>query len=152
LPEQKLLSLDSMNFSKTATALALVAMALTSCKAPESVSSESTPPAKETISVATACKKVEPLLTELNPIVTSIGTNIKENVSNDDNLTRYNEILNEIDDIAGSIQAEEGKGVIWDLTKAMDEFYKAVTNGENIDTAVNAVGEAATAYDAQCSK
>ena len=141
-----------MNFHKSATALVLVAMALTSCKSPSPDSSESAPQAKETISMATACEEVGPLLTELNPIVLSIGKNIKNNVSNDDNLSHYNEILNEIDDIAGSIEAEEEKGVIWDLTKAMDEFYKAVTDGENVDAALDAVEEAANAYDEKCSK
>jgi hypothetical protein len=141
-----------MNFYKSAAALTLVAMALTSCKRPESDSSESAPPAEETISMATACEEVGPLLTELNPIVRSIGTNIKKNVSNDDNLSRYNAILNEIDEIADSIETEEGKGTFWDLTKAMDEFYKAVTDGENIDTAVDAVAEAGKAYDEECSK
>ena len=50
------------------------------------------------------------------------------------------------------IEAEEEKGVIWDLTKAMDEFYKAVTDGENVDAALDAVEEAANAYDEKCSK
>ena len=141
-----------MNFHKSATALILVAMALTSCKSPASDSSESTPQAEDTISMATACEEAGPLLTELNPIVRSIGTNIQKNVSNEGNLSRYNEILNEIDEIADSIETEEGKGTFWDLTKAMDEFYKAVTDGENIDTAVDAVAEAGKAYDEKCSK
>ena len=102
--------------------------------------------------MATACEEAGPLLTELNPIVRSIGTNIQKNVSNEGNLSRYNEILNEIDEIADSIETEEGKGAFWDLTKAMDEFYKAVTDGENIDTAVDAVAEAGKAYDEKCSK
>ncbi len=128
-----------MNFRKSAAALALVAMALTSCKSPASDSSESTPQAEESTSMATACEEIQPLLTELGPIITRIEENAKTDVSNDDNLSRSNAILNKIDEIGDSVEAEEGRGVIWDLTNAVDEFYKALSSGENVDSTADAV-------------
>ena len=141
-----------MNFPKSATALVLVAMALTSCKSPASDSSESTPQAEETISMATACEEAAPLLTELGPLIARIGKNIATGASNDDNLSRSNAILNKIDEIGDSVETEEGRGVIWDATKAVDEFNKAIASGENIDAATDAAQEAFIAFQEQCSK
>ena len=141
-----------MNFHKSATALILVAMALTSCKSPSSDSSESAPQAKETISMATACKEAGPLLTELVPIIKRLVKNAKIDASNDDDLSRYNAILNKIDDIADSVETEEGRDTFWNFTKTIDEMYKAVTSGENVDTAAEAVEDAGKAYDKQCDK
>lgn len=149
---QALLSLDSMNFHKSATALVLVAMALTSCKSPSSDSSESAPQAEETISMVTACEEIQPLLTELGPIITRIEENAKTDVSNDDDLSHSNAILDKIDGIGDSVETEEGRGAIWDLTKAVDEFYKALSSGENIDASTDAAKEAVKALQEQCLK
>ena len=102
--------------------------------------------------MATACEEIQPLLTELGPIITRIEENAKADVSNDDNLSRSNAILNKIDEIGDSVEAEEGRAVIWDLTKAVDEFNKAVASGENIDAAIDAAQEAFIAFQEQCSK
>ena len=141
-----------MNYRKSAAALVLVAMALTSCKSPTSDSSESTPQAEEPTSMATACEEIQPLLTELGPIITKIEENAKTDVSNDDNMSRSNAILNKIDEIGDSVEAEEGKGVIWDFTKAVDDFYKALSSGENVDSTADAAKEAVKALQEECLK
>ena len=147
MPEQKLLSLDSMNFSKTATALALVAMALTSCKAPESASSESTPPAQETISVATACEKIKPIVGQAGELFASPGPDFIEKIK---------PLLDDIDGIANSVETEEGRATILDMTQAWDKFIAAIEAGDGAnDSGKSALVEISKTTDslgAYCEK
>jgi len=102
--------------------------------------------------MVTACEEIQPLLTELGPIITRIEENAKTDVSNDDDLSHSNAILDKIDGIGDSVETEEGRGAIWDLTKAVDEFYKALSSGENIDASTDAAKEAVKALQEQCLK
>ncbi len=113
-----------MNFRKSAAALALVAMALTSCKAPESDSSESTPPAEETISVATACEEIKPLVLQAGELFASPGPDFFEKIK---------PLLDKIDSIADSVETEEGRGLILDMTQAWDKFIAAIEAGDGVD-------------------
>ncbi|MCF8140039.1 MAG: hypothetical protein K9J75_02900 [Cyanobium usitatum Tobar12.5m-G36] len=139
-----------MNFHKSATALVLVTMALTSCKSPASDSSESAPQSEETISMAKACKEALPLFTELGGVVAPIVINAKSGASNDDNVARFNSILDKLDGIAESIETEEGRTALLDTTKGWDKVLEEITNGENAEDTFKALEEAAKAFDDQC--
>jgi hypothetical protein len=129
-----------MNFYKAAAVLILVAMALTSCKGSESNSSEPTPPAEETISMATACEEIKPLVLEASELFASPGPDFFEKI---------NPILDEIDSIADSIETEEGRGAVLDMTQAWDKFIAAVKAGDGVgDSEKNSLAEISKTTDA----
>jgi hypothetical protein len=136
-----------MNLYKAAAASILLAMALTSCKGSESNSSEPTPPAEETISMAQACEKIKPLVLEASEIFASPGPDFFE---------RINPILDEIDEIADSIETEEGRVAVLDMTQAWDKFIAAVKVGDGVgDAEKNSLTEISRTTDslsADCDK
>jgi hypothetical protein len=124
-----------MNFYKATVALPLAAMALTSCKVPESDSSESAPPAEETISVATACVKIKPL-------VVQAGKLLSPGPKGPDFTERIKPLLDDIDGIANSVETEEGRAKILDMTQAWDKFIAAIEAGDAAnDSEINALDE-----------
>ena len=139
-----------MNFYKSTVALALVAMALTSCKGSKSDSSESSPPAEETISMAKACKEAEPLLSELGDLFEPIVKNAANNDSNDDNVARYNSILDEVDAIANSVDTNKGRASFLSFTVGADKVLEQLTNGKDPDEAFAEWEKTATALDEEC--
>ena len=147
-----------MNFYKATVALALVAMALTSCKGSESDSSESAPPAeetrspvKETISMAAACKEIAPLLGKMGDLVGSIDTS----PINPDLLEKINLVLDEMDGIGKAIETEKGAARVWDVTESVDKLLEATSNGEDdkvISKRSDDVIEATTTLGGDCKK
>ena len=124
-----------MNFYKATVALALAAMALTSCKVPESDSSESAPPAEETISVATACVKIEALVVQAGKLL-SLGP------KGPDFIERIKPLLDDIDGIANSVETEEGRAKKLDMTQAWDKFIAAIEAGDAAnDSEINVLDE-----------
>jgi len=147
LRAKNLLKVDSMNFYKTVFAFALMAMALTSCKGSESDSSESAPPAEETISMAKACEEIKPLVLEASDLFASPGPDFFE---------RINPILDEIDGIADSIETEEGRVAVLDMTQAWDKFIEAVKAGDGVGesgrNSLTEISKTTDALSAECDK
>ena len=147
-----------MNFRKSAVALALVAMALTSCKAAESNPSEpvspakeTRSPAKETISMAAACKEIAPFLGKMGDLVGSINTS----PINPDLLEKINLVLDEMDGIGEAIETEKGAARVWDVTESVDKLLEVTSNGEDVKVIGNRaddVMEAATTLGSDCKK
>jgi hypothetical protein len=147
-----------MNFYKAAAALVLVAMTLTSCKSPESDTSESAPPAKETrspaketISMAAACKEIAPLLEEMGALVGSIDTS----PINPDLLEKIDYTLEEMDGIGEAIETEKGAARVWDMTGSVDKLLEATSNGEDdkvIERRSEEVIEAIATLAGDCTK
>jgi hypothetical protein len=129
-----------MNIYKAAAASVLAAMALTSCKGSESVSSESAPPADETISMSSACERIKPLVLEAGELFASPGPDFFE---------RINPILDEIDGIADLIETEEGRAAVLDMTQAWDKFIAAAQAGDGVgDSEKNSLLEISKTTDA----
>jgi hypothetical protein len=143
-----------MNFYKSAAALVLVAMALTSCKPPasdSSDSSESAPQAEETISMVTACEEIEPLLGKMGDLVVSIDTS----PINPDLLEKINLVLDEMDGIGEAIETEKGAARVWDVTESVDKLLEATSNGEDdkvIGKRADDVIEATRTLGSDCKK
>jgi hypothetical protein len=131
-----------------------VAIALTSCKGPEGADANtSAPSGEETISMTTACDEVLPLAKELGALMNPIMKNASENVSNDENVNKFNSILDDLDGIAESIDTEEGRTMLLDMTKAWDKVLEAITSGgqsKDSNAALNKLQEVANAWDAKC--
>ena len=140
-----------MNFYKAAAALVLVAMALTSCKGSKSDSSESAPPAEETISMAKACKEAAPLFSELGDLFEPLVKNIKNNDSNDDNVARYNSILDKLDEIANSVDTNKGRASFLSYTVGADEVLERLTNEKDASDAFAEWEKTANALDEECT-
>jgi hypothetical protein len=147
-----------MNFYKATVALALVAMALTSCKGSKSDSSESAPPAKETrspaketISMAAACEEIAPLLEKMGELVGSIDTS----PINPDLLEKIDYTLDEMDGIGEAIETEKGAARVWDMTGSVDKLLEATSNGEDdkvIERRSEEVIEAIATLAGDCTK
>lgn len=139
-----------MNFYKSAVAIALVAMALTSCKGSKSDSPESPPPAEETISMAQGCKEAEPLLSELGDLFKPIVENVVNNESNDDNVARFNSILDEVDAIGNSVDTNKGRASFLSFTVGADKVLEHITNGKDPGDAFAEWEKTANALDEEC--
>ena len=147
---QALLSLDSMNFHRSATALVLVAMALTSCKSPSSDSSESAPPAEETIPTTKACNEAKPLIDQIGDLMGPIAKNVVNDEPTDDNVARLNSVLDEFDAIADSGVTEEVRASFLSYTESVDKLVEKFINRENPDEALAEFEGATEALIGEC--
>ena len=103
--------------------------------------------------MTTACDEVLPLAKELGALMNPIMKNASENVSNDENVNKFNSILDDLDGIAESIDTEEGRTMLLDMTKAWDKVLEAITSGgqsKDSNAALNKLQEVANAWDAKC--
>jgi hypothetical protein len=99
-------------------------IALASCKSPKSDLSEPAPPAEETISMSKACEEIKPLVLEAGELFASPGQDFFEKIKS---------ILDEVDSIANSIETEEGRDAVLDMTQAWDKFIAAAEAGDGVD-------------------
>ena len=100
--------------------------------------------------MATACKEALPLFKELSGLVAPIMINAKTDASNDDNVARFNSILDKLDGIAESIETEDGRTALLDTTKGWDKFLEGMLNGERTEDAIKELEESGKALDDQC--
>ena len=113
-----------MKFHKAAAATALM-LALPGCNGSESTASEPASPEEGTISMATACNKMLPLIEKSGDVLTKADDN---NVSpgDPDTIDEVKYILDEMDAIAAKIDTEEGIAVTQELINAFDQSIEAM--------------------------
>lgn len=100
--------------------------------------------------MATACKEALPLVSDTMLLSVKIKMNTAKGASSDDDIVRYNSNLDGLDGIAESIETEEGRASLLELTKGMDELLEATINGENTDAILDALEKKGYAFDEQC--
>ncbi len=76
--------------------------------------------------------------------------NIKNNDSNDDNVARYNSILDEVDAIANSVDTNKGRASFLSFTVGADEVLEQLTNGKDAGDAFAEWEKTANTLDEEC--
>lgn len=122
-----LLNLDSMKFFKSAVAIALM-FVVTSCGGTKPSSSESTPPADDTL--ASACPEVMDLMSKGGESIAKADK--EKNITDPAYLEELDSIVKKLDEIEAGIESEEEAALVRNLSAGFSKILEEQSNDEAI--------------------